>query len=76
MKNNMKKQIQNIRNIINRLSLSKKDKNDLGKLLSPISDEELDAILNGDSYYYYSDSGIGTWDIDIVENIDENEISS
>lgn len=45
-------------------------------VLSPISDKELDEILYGSSYYYYGDAGIGTWDIDTVENITENEISS
>ena len=68
--------MQKLRNIINRLILSKKDKNDLIKILSPISDEELDSILYGDTYYYYGDDGIGTWDIDTVEVEDETEISS
>lgn len=46
--------------------------------VSPITDEELDEILYGNSYYYYSDQGIGTWDIDeaVTVNNEENEISS
>lgn len=44
-------------------------------VLSPISDKELDEILNGGSYYYYNDEGIGTWDISFEEK-HENEINS
>ena len=64
-----------IKQIINRLVLSNKDKSILGKVLSPMTDSEIDEILYG-SYYYYSDEGIGTWDIDNTENISEDEISS
>jgi hypothetical protein len=44
-------------------------------VVPPLSDKELDEILYGSSYYYYNDEGIGTWDISVEEE-SENEISS
>lgn len=66
-----------IRQIINRLILTNKDKAILSKFLSPISDKELDEILYGNSYYY-GDQGIGTWDMDesVTINEEDDEISS
>ena len=60
--------------IFKTLNISNERKTELIGLLSPISDEELDEILNGSSYYYYNDEGIGIWDINEEEL--ENEISS
>lgn len=64
-----------IKDIVDRLPLYKKHKLVLTNLLTTISDKELDEILYG-NYYYYSDNGIGTWDIDNTETIYEDEISS
>ena len=63
-----------IKDVIDNLPLYKRHKLFLTNLLTPISDKELDEILYGT--YYYSDDGIGTWDIDNTENAIEDEVSS
>ena len=64
-----------IKDAIDNLPLYKKHKIVLTNLLTPISDEELNEIIYGKTYYY-ADDGIGTWDIDNTETINEDEISS